>query len=719
MRSIISFSVVFFSLFSLVTAQDWSAPVPEDFPKFTVPGQEEITSAIRDLYWLHYPGAGPKSTMWDAWLPGPSLWPDTSSNAAFREQWAKTLLSRKIDAEGYVSTHQHAGLAHNDGWPFPLWNQAGGIGWQFTNFGMLYDDAYGIHEQESLDGFTLSGVNDGGKDQHTGRTFEITDDAASLTTPVFSANALPFLRFYWQVIGASPESKITLEWSTEDRPEFSEDRKVPVPFSPQGELEYIHLRLEKNPLWKGKLRQFRLCFENMKGSKIQFRNWITACDSRHPTNQSSFIRGSVEYVRWTGDIDFLQKNIERMRTAARFAIDEFQIEKNRCVLVPWAGHEGRSGLVIDAEGNKTVRPNEGVGGNYWDIMPFGGRDTLATIYLYDALLLLAQTEDAITAHPDWKIAKATEFSAKRLRFLAQRMKDANGMFWNAKTGRFVSAIDLDGAAHDYGHTFVNCEAIYYDFAKKEQALSILRWLNGDRVVEGDTSQKEDIYFWRFGLRSTTRRNLDYYFWGWSSPESVPFGDQVQDGGAVLGFAFHDLMSRIAYLGPDNVVPLLRENARWFKEVQAEGGYRNYYAPEKKRGNLQGGNIPGGLGLDREFFESVLYPQVMLSGLMGFQPSLDGFAIQPKLPKDWPSLSIDHILWQDQHITLKASSKALLKEIEITTSGPERTIRLVLPPGNWVLTEPESEKGVPQRIAVYGGGIDFKTRPGILLRFSRR
>ena len=38
------------------------------------------------------------------------------------------------------------------------------------------------------------------------------------------------------------------------------------------------------------------------------------------------------------------------------------------------------------------------------------------------------------------------------------------MFWNEDRGRFVACIDIDGAAHDYGFTFLNLEAIYYGFA---------------------------------------------------------------------------------------------------------------------------------------------------------------------------------------------------------------------------------------------------------------
>ncbi|MBI4606908.1 MAG: hypothetical protein HY721_33515 [Planctomycetes bacterium] len=36
------------------------------------------------------------------------------------------------------------------------------------------------------------------------------------------------------------------------------------------------------------------------------------------------------------------------------------------------------------------------------------------------------------------------------------------------------------------------------------------WLSGRRIVEEDTSRGADIYRWRFGPRSTTRRNIDYY-----------------------------------------------------------------------------------------------------------------------------------------------------------------------------------------------------------------
>ena len=112
----------------------------------------------------------------------------------------------------------------------------------------------------------------------------------------------------------------------------------------------------------------------------------------------------------------------------------------------------------------------------------------------------------------------------------------------------MCSVDIDGVPHDYGFTFLNLEAVYYGFATDEHATSILSWIEGERTVDGDTSQGADIYFWRFAPRSTTKRNLDYYYWAWNSPESIPWGDQVQDGGAVLGFSYHDLMARLKTRG---------------------------------------------------------------------------------------------------------------------------------------------------------------------------
>ena len=59
------------------------------------------------------------------------------------------------------------------------------------------------------------------------------------------------------------------------------------------------------------------------------------------------------------------------------------------IVTEWVGHDGRSGLRFDGEGKKTLAYGHGIGNNYWDLLPFGYKDTYATIQYYDALLRMA------------------------------------------------------------------------------------------------------------------------------------------------------------------------------------------------------------------------------------------------------------------------------------------------------------------------------------------
>ena len=305
------------------------------------------------------------------------------------------------------------------------------------------------------------------------------------------------------------------------------------------------------------------------------------------------------------------------------------------------------------------------------------------IQYYDAVRVMAAIEREIKQHPEWQIPGGVlSFDPEMLeRHAADVKTEGNRVFWNLDTQRFNACVDADGKSHDYGFTFLNLEAIYYDFATPKHAQAILSWINGDRVVADDTAQGKDIYHWRFGPRATTKRNLDWYFWAWNSPESIPWGGQVQDGGAVLGFSYHDLMARLKMLGPDNAWERLREILRWFDEVQAAGGYRKYYNGSRE-GSMQGGGTAGGLGLDMEFFESAMVPQIMLNGFLGFAPRGDGFRLNPRLPKDWPEFTVDRIRFQNLVLRIRATHDA----IEIHKDGAaSEPLFLRLPEGGWKAT----------------------------------
>ncbi|MGB7161275.1 MAG: glycosyl hydrolase family 65 protein [Tepidisphaeraceae bacterium] len=694
-------ALAFFALLACVAPLLAAAPIEPDadFPQFIVPGHERAMTSLRNLYWLHYRNNGPMATLWDEWLPPATLWPASGDRLRMRERWAAALSGRHIDAEGYVSTHQHDGTAHANGWPFPLWHQGAGTGWHFVGTGV------GGYEPPALatpDGWTLIGATSGPVEK-LGWNVKLDSSRATLQPPPVSVGFrhAPFLRLNWRATGLEGAT-CYVEWTTKSSPQFTPQRRAT--FAPAHGAGEVRTMI---PLYKllgpdETITALRIGFDGAApGATIVVKSLHTAYDTRHNINNSNYVRGVASYFNWTRDVPFLQKNMGRARTAMRYAMEEFQTRQRKLVFTPWVGHEGISGVRVDEAGRKTIHAGEGIGSNYWDLMPFGGEDALATIYHYDALRDLADLEQAVAEHAEWSVPDvapsprtrgegrgagaeqtphssaidagsaagpspqpsprvrgegvgSSAFDPADLRAHAAEVKSHAGeRFWNASTGRFVSAIDRDGVAHDYGFTFLNTEAIYHGFTTDVQAKSILSWLSGERTITGDTSTGADIYHWRFGPRSTTKRNVGYYFWAWSNPEHIPWGGQVQDGGAVLGWSYHDLMARLSTRGPDDAWTRLRAILTWFDQVQAEGGYRAYYK-DPSRGTMQGNNTAGGLGLDAEFMESVLVPQVMLYGFMGFQPTPGGFTIDPRLPSDWPSLTITGIQLHDAVLDITAA-----------------------------------------------------------------
>ncbi len=676
-----------------------AALIPEEFPKFLVPGSQETADRIRELFYLHYMHyrrrSKPMPTLWDVWLSGSTLWPafePPESRESIRTHWAKGLSSRYIDAEGYVSSHQHASIAHQHGWPFPFWQQGGPgtWGWHFSLRGVPHN--WDGSPPKTEKGWTWQRARNLGVSGGTWN-LELTAPRASVTTPPLEilADQSPFIQLRWRaegLQGAQPH----IEWTTERNSRFGAERRFYFePLESGKDLVYTMIPLYKSPRWKGKITRLRIAFDNPRpGAKVSIQSIFTQYDTRHNVNNASFIRGCCQYFNWTRDLNFLRRNLQRMRLAMRYMQEVLGGRREKCIVAPFPGHDGRSGIELLADGGKIIHSGRGISNNYWDILPMGYRDAYATIQYYDALKQLALLEEEIRAHPEWNmLGGPLAFDPEGLRKHAEEVKKHAGkLFWNEATGRFVAGMDIDGIPHDYGFTFLNCEAVCCGFATEAQAQSIMEWLCGDRLVRGDTSQGPDIYHWRFGPRSTTRRNIDWYGWYWYAPESLPWGGQVQDGGAVLGFSYFDLMARLKTRGPENAWTRLKEIADWFGEVQEAGGYRKYYR-DPSRGTLQGGGVCGGLGVDEEFYESILVPQIMLRGFMGFRPRGDGFEIQPRLPERWPSLRITRIHFHRLVLDIEADRKSITISAKGASLEPER---IYLPQGLWLrrLLDPEGK-----------------------------
>jgi len=70
---------------------------------------------------------------------------------------------------------------------------------------------------------------------------------------------------------------------------------------------------------------------------------------------------------------------------------------------------------------------------------------------------------------------------------------------------------------------------------------------------------------------------------------------------------------------------------------------------------------------------------MLYGFLGFHPTADGFSIDPKLPTDWPALTITHIAIHEHILDIKVSQD---HTIAIDGGGPKDAALHINVPAGW-------------------------------------
>lgn len=386
-------------------------------------------------------------------------------------------------------------------------------------------------------------------------------------------------------------------------------------------------------------------------------------DTRHFDTNARFILACWRHYLWSGDIEFLKGQSERLRKAMKYQLEVLK---------------GSEGLIVTPE-IKTGR-HEDLTNHYWDILPFGHLDAYANAYFYGSLTAMEQMDAALGT------TALTDYAA--LREKARRRYDKT--FWDEKEGRYIGCVDIDGVRHDYGFTFVNLEALYYGLGDKSKAARIYHWLETGKSSTGEA----DIYSkWVFAPRATTIHNP---MWGPDAPESeknsavppwwtywwkgTPFGDQCQDGGAILYTSFYDLMDRSRHKGANDAWGRFGEILDRYRMPDRLCGGSPLY-----RGENPQQEAAGSVGLDLPFPESGLVPCYYLYGIIGVEATPEGLRIRPNLPTSLQYAGVQGLDWRGTRLNLTVTS-TYVEADGIRADGSAFRIRRTIAPGGSALLE---------------------------------
>lgn len=683
---------------------------PNGFTKFSIPSAPKQAEILNSYLWYHFShrlGNGKTLFSKEYTIPA-DLWLneaiDAKRAADIQKVHADDLLDVQIHHTGYVHVHQHQSHALDIGWPFPLWGQADvtpekvlgkTAGWHFQEDAKDWDSAFlcpgieGFHGRKATESWVMSDLQ---PNSYDGKLWSLSSTGGdpALTSPEgvpIEAFCAPFVQMRWRY-EADPSGMCPwIEWMREGdteflpgcRMEFQAASELPEELNGldgiigDAELAADGLRhsiipLHTHPLWTGRIIRLRIHLApGCAPQQFAIDSIFTCFDTRHTINNPILISNSWMSFCWTGDEAFLRSQIDRMRFAMRYMLEDMGGGLYGYIRVPWVGHDGISGLQWNADGTKSIRSGHGIGENYWDLMPFGHDNLYINNMYHKSLLCMAEAEEYAAGLADSPQQQAA-FDPDYLRAEALRVREScDRLFWDESAGRYIAAIDAEGGRHDYGYTFLNTESVWYGVADPDKARTMMQWIAGERVVEGDTSTGADIYHWKFGPRATTKRNIEWYQFPWAYPENIDWGGQVQDGGGVLGFSFFDLWARLQLRGADDAWLRLCEICAWEEEVRADGGYRAYYADGKRGTTLQGGGTAGGLGVDFEFFESSLLPSIITYGFMGITAKADGLHIAPNLPSQCPAMSVLNLRYRGSVLNIHAEGGQV--RVETVHEGP--------------------------------------------------
>lgn len=486
---------------------------------------------------------------------------------------------------------------------------------------------------------------------------------------------------------------------------------------------YLH------PAWTGRLDGLKVELLPREGEKLEVRSLLNyvhlETDTRFTNTNAWYITAMEEYLSFTGDKELLARNLEDLRKAMMFQLYALSGENG---LLKTDYIRGKTTTIV---GEKKF----GMESNGWyDALLTGTVNLQANIGFYQSLLAMANIEEYAAAmgiegeafvndpYPFSADAEDVAWTqtADGLRALAATVKTnvqkdvADGGLWNPETGRFAWAIyDEDsfgeeGTALDYGYTEFNLMAVMCDIASPAQKESIMSWIDGTRAVSGDQSQGDDMYFYEFAPRTSTKKNTD----DCNSTNTVrKFGTDIQNGGASMHVSFYDLLARHSYYGADNSFGRFKEIQAWYDKVRAAEGagesfYRQYYGDLRADFGdvykMQGGGTAGPIGLDAEFYESALLYAAVPYTYFGLDAALGALTVSPSLPSGMDYMAMENLMFRGIRYDLYISAdRVVVSGVRGQTNGEKIRLNLALQEGKKVYVDGRETAGRAEngRIAV--------------------
>ena len=390
--------------------------------------------------------------------------------------------------------------------------------------------------------------------------------------------------------------------------------------------------------------------------------WATSVDPKHLgqqthyTNNSALIIAARDYLLSTDDPEgFLAMVNQRgqvMLDKLRRAMDYMLTNLN-----------GASGLmtIYDPRNDGTVH---GVSSNYWDSLNcYGYNSAYENVLFYQAVLAMRDIEESL----------GNTEAVENYTALAEKIRRVfNETFWDADKGRYITSININGDRLDFGITFISFMAVAAGLASEEQARRVYDWIDGQRVIEGDTSTGADIYHFQVAARSNTvaiesvEEDGLHYWWynGHDFNDVLPghwglYGQQMQNGGVIFYTSYYDIAGR-SFLSADCAADRFNVIMDEFHRDSLRRDPRTKWGPYL-------------VSINGEFPESGLVPYSFVSQVVGITPQVKGLEIRANLPSDMAYAGVSEYRFHGRTYRIEVS-KALTAP-EMTFDGQKTVVRV--------------------------------------------